>query len=59
MQIIAVISFLPVFLILYYIYKKDRDPEPFQTVSLTFVFGALSCIPAIFLELGAEYALNA
>ena len=34
MQIIAVISFLPVFLILYYIYKKDRDPEPIKTVGI-------------------------
>ena len=59
MQIIAVISFLPVFLILYYIYIKDRDPEPIKTVGITFAFGALSCIPAIILELAAEYALNA
>lgn len=59
MQIIAVISFLPVFLILYYIYKKDRDPEPIKTVGITFAFGAVSCIPAIILELAAEYALNA
>ena len=59
MQIIAVISFLPVFLILYYIYKKDRDPEPIKTVGITFALGAASCIPAFILELAADYVLNA
>lgn len=58
MDTLALIALLPVVLILYYVYKKDRDPEPIRTVAATFGLGALSCIPAILLELLAEYALG-
>ena len=57
-EILALFALLPVFLILYYVYIKDRDPEPIKTVASTFGLGALSCIPAILLELLAEYVLN-
>ncbi|MBP5368508.1 MAG: PrsW family intramembrane metalloprotease [Bacteroidales bacterium] len=58
MNNLALIALLPVAVILYYVYKKDRDPEPIKTVAATFGLGALSCIPAILFELLAELALG-
>ena len=44
------ISILPVYLIGLYIYKKDRDKEPIKLLTKLFIFGVLSCFPAVALE---------
>lgn len=54
---LALLALLPVFLILFYVYKRDIDPEPIKTVGITFAFGAVSAIVALPLELVASNIL--
>lgn len=48
--ILIIISILPVLLIGLFIYKKDKDKEPFKLLFKLFLLGALSCIPAAIIE---------
>ncbi len=48
--ILLLIAILPVYLIALYIYKKDKDKESKKLLTKLFVFGILSCIPALILE---------
>jgi len=57
MNILLFISALPVFLICYYIYIKDRNKEPIGLLIKLFLFGVFSAIPIIFLELFLGYFL--
>ena len=50
----SLFSFLPVIIILFYVYKRDRFPEPPRTVFITLICITLSIIIAIF----AAYALK-
>lgn len=45
------IAILPVYLIGLYIYKKDKDKESKKLLIKLFIFGIISCIPAVILEL--------
>lgn len=51
MEILLFIAVLPVYLICYFIYKKDTNKEPMGLLFKLLFFGVLSCFPAIFLEL--------
>ena len=54
------IAVLPVYLIGLYIYKKDKDKESKKLLFKLFIFGVLSCIPAVILELtiGSFFNIN-
>lgn len=43
-SILLFVSVLPVFVVGYYIYNKDRNKEPLNIISRLFVGGVLSCI---------------
>ena len=46
------LAVLPGILIIWYVYKKDKvEQEPWRLIIKLMIFGALSCIPAAFLEL--------
>lgn len=49
--VLFIISILPVFLIGYYVYIKDKEKEPWKLLITLFVGGILSCFPALILEL--------
>ena len=50
-NILLFLALLPVILILIYIYKKDKvEKEPWGLIIKLLVFGAISCIPASFME---------
>ena len=51
MSWILLLSLLPVAAVLYYVYRKDHDPEPLRTLGFAFLWGCLSVIPAIIGEL--------
>ncbi len=46
-----VLSVLPVFLIGYFIYRRDKEKEPIKLLVKLFVGGMISCVPTIILEL--------
>lgn len=49
--ILLALAILPVFLLAFFIYKKDKfEKEPLKMLLKAFLFGCLSVIPAIFLE---------
>ena len=48
--ILLIIAILPVYLICLYVYKKDRDKESKRLLSKLFIFGIISCFPAVILE---------
>ena len=51
MNIAFISAILPVLLLLWFIYRKDRlNPEPLGKLLLTFFVGCLSVIPAGLLE---------
>jgi len=45
-MILISLTILPPFLILYYIIKSDRFPEPMNMIRRTFLLGVFLCIPA-------------
>lgn len=45
------LAILPVFLLGFYIYKKDTHKEPAILLLKLFLLGCLSCVPAVILEL--------
>ena len=49
---ILLIAILPVFIIAFYVYNKDRDKESKKLLAKLLFYGMLSCIPAIVLEVG-------
>ncbi len=51
MSILLLLAILPVFFIGMYIYKKDREKEPIKMLLMLLLFGAISCIPAVILEM--------
>ena len=50
MILILAAAVVPVFLLLYFIYSKDFNPEPKKAVLKAFFYGALSSIPALLVE---------
>ena len=51
MEILFVAAVLPVVALCYYIYKKDKNGEPHEMLRKLFIFGFLSAIPVLFVEL--------
>lgn len=52
MNIAFISAILPVLLLLYFVYRKDRlNPEPLGKLLLTFFVGCLSVVPAAFQEM--------
>lgn len=47
---LIIISILPVLLIGLFIYKKDKEKEPFNLLLKLFLLGVLSCLPAAIIE---------
>ncbi len=47
---LTVLALLPVFVILLFVYLRDPDKEPLQTLFTAFFFGALTIIPAALWE---------
>lgn len=58
MLFIVALAILPGLLIAWFIYAKDKhDPEPHRRLAICFGLGALSTIPAIFMEIfGGNFA---
>lgn len=52
--VLPLLALLPVGLLLYYIYHKDHDPEPFKTLAVTFVLGCATVVPAMALEMSVD-----
>ena len=48
--VLLLISILPVYIIIRYVYNKDNEKEPIKLLIKLFIFGILSCIPAVVLE---------
>ena len=49
-----IIAILPVILLLNYVYKLDSHKEPKNLLKKIFYIGALTCIPAAFIEISLE-----
>ena len=58
MNLLLLIAILPVILLCYYIYKKDVDKEPKNLLRRVFIFGMISVIPIVLLELISKEFLN-
>ena len=56
MNILLYIAVLPVFGLLYFIYKKDKHPEPSSMLVKIFGLGCATVIPSIVVELIADEA---
>lgn len=50
MRNLLVLAILPVYLLCYYIYQKDREKESKKILTKLFIFGMLSVVPSIFFE---------
>lgn len=50
MEILLFLAIIPVVILCSYVYKKDLHREPKKLLISIFIWGALTCIPAIFLE---------
>lgn len=48
---LLIITFLPVYLVGLFVYKKDKEKEPRKLLKKLFIFGMLSCIPTVIFEL--------
>ena len=53
--ILFIIAILPIYVIGLYVYNKDDEKEPRKLLTKLFIYGMLSCLPAIFLELSIGY----
>ncbi len=51
MLILLALAILPSVLLMLYIYKKDPIPEPVPVMRRAFIYGMVSCIPIIIVEL--------
>ena len=49
--LLLIVTFLPVYLIGLFVYKKDKEKEPGKLLGKFFIFGMLSCIPTLIFEL--------
>lgn len=50
--LLLLLAILPVFVLAFFVYRKDKfEKEPLKMLVKAFLFGCLSAIPAIFLEL--------
>lgn len=49
-SIFTLAALLPVFIILWYVYRQDHDPEPRHVVAATFGFGCLTVVPVLLME---------
>lgn len=49
--VLLLIAILPIYIICLYIYHKDYEKEPKKLLAKLFLFGMLSCVPALLLEL--------
>ena len=60
MNVILIAALLPCIVLLYYIYKKDKiEKEPTGLLVKLFIFGCISTIPAIILEMVGTGVLTA
>ena len=50
MNLLNALTFGPPLLILFYIFKSDKFPEPWQCILWTFLAGCFICIPAGYLN---------
>ena len=50
MELLVVLAIVPVIFLCSYIYKKDLHREPKKLLISIFIWGALTCIPAVILE---------
>lgn len=56
---IILLSFIPAVLWILYFYYQDRyEKEPFRLLLLTFIFGCLSVIPALLIEIVLQWQIN-
>ena len=55
--IILIAALLPAILLLYYIWKKDPQPEPGSWLARAVLWGIAICFPITFVELGLETIL--
>ena len=51
MEILLIAAVLPVIALCYYIYKKDKNGEPHDMLRKLFIFGFLSALPVLIVEL--------
>ena len=51
MEMLAIIAILPIIILCIYIYRKDKDKEPAALLRKVFIFGILSVIPIMIIEL--------
>lgn len=53
------LAVIPAIVVIVYVYKMDKvEKEPIGLLVKTFIFGMISCIPAVILELLSEYLLD-
>lgn len=51
MNILLVAAVLPVFILCFFVYKKDPHKEPMKLLIKIFIFGLLTALPVFFIEL--------
>ena len=56
--LILIIAVLPIYLIGLYVYNRDYEKEPKSLLTKLFIFGMLSCFPALILELFLGYVFG-
>ena len=52
--LILIAALLPAVLLLYYIWKKDPQPEPGSWLARAVLWGIAICLPISFVELGLQ-----
>lgn len=51
MIFLALLALLPVAVVLWFVYFKDKRKEPLRTLAFTFMWGTLTVIPVVIIEL--------
>ena len=51
MQYLLVAAVLPIFILCFFVYKKDPHHEPFKLLVKIFIFGFISALPIVLLEI--------
>lgn len=55
MQYLLVAAVLPIFLLCFFVYKKDPHHEPFKLLAKIFIFGFISALPILLFEVLLEF----